>query len=56
MWYYNDVSKNFYGLIESCYEGKTFEQLNYEIIMFGKELEKFLSKQLSIDKNQLEKL
>lgn len=53
---YINPSKPFFGLVESCYNGKSFETLNIEISEFSKNLESLLCKCIFIKKEKLKEL
>lgn len=46
----------FFGLVESCYEGKDFKSLNKDITALSKNAESFLRKFVVIDINKLQRL
>lgn len=50
---YYDVSKPFYGLIESCFEGMDFQNYYRNLCEYAQELEYFLLSQFYIDQKKI---
>lgn len=51
-----DSKKPFLGLVESCYNGKSFETLNLEVTEFSKKLELLLQEHIFIKKENLKEI
>lgn len=50
--YYN-MDIPFYGLVESCFNGISFEEYHKNLILFSNRVEKFLKRQFYVDNNRL---